>query len=256
MSRKYWVPAIERADKILNLVARQPGENRLIDISKKLDINKSSLFSLLNTLETLEWIKKEEGSTYSIGRRLGILSILYFSHFDLINTFSTLALETVDKLGESIQLSVLEGIDILYLAKKEGPSPVRLATDPGMKLPAHTTAMGKVHLSKYSYEQLQELYSDKTLKPSTEQTVTTLEELWKQILLIREQGFIWENQEAVENFTCIAAPIRNYNNEIIAALSATMLSSNYKNKQNNAEKLVVDLAKRISLKAGFDPINN
>lgn len=251
MEKKYWVPALERADKVLNIVASNPGEYRLIDLSNELNINKSSLFSLLNTLETLGWINKEKDDTYSLGMKLGILSASYFKQFDLISTFSLEALSTLKALDETLQLSMLDGKDILYLAKKEGSSPVRVATDPGMKFPAHATAMGKVHLSKYSYDEFRKLYPEDDLEPKTQYTVRTTEELWEQIVTVKENGFMKEYQEAVENFYCIAAPIMDHENKIIAAVSVTMLTTNWEKKQAQAQLEIVDLAKRISLKAGF-----
>ncbi|KAB7707238.1 helix-turn-helix domain-containing protein [Bacillus aerolatus] len=251
MEKKYWVPAIERADKILSIIAYHPSEYRLIDFSNELGINKSSLFSLLNTLESLGWVKKEKDDTYSLGMRLGVLSASYFKQFDLINTFSLEALSTVDEVDETVQLSMLDETNIVYLAKKEGSSPVRVATDPGMKFPAHATAMGKVQLSKYTYEELKALYPEEDLEPKTQYTVKTVEDLWKQIISIQEHGFIKEYQEAVENFYCIAAPIINHENKIIAAISVTILATNWEKKQAQAQAEIVDLAKRISLKAGF-----
>lgn len=252
MKKKYWVPAIERADKIINIIAQKPNEYRLIDLSNELDINKSSLFSSLNTLETLGWVKKGNDDTYTLGMRMGILSALYFSQFDLISTFSIKSVDTVNKLGETVQLSIIEGTDIIYLSKKEGSSPVRLATDPGMRLSAHSTAMGKVHLSKYDFKQLEDLYSGVILEPRTSKTVTTLEELGKQIEEVNESGFIWEHEEAVEGFVCVAAPIKNHEDEIIAAVSVTMLASRYEEKREQAELEIIDLAKQVSLKAGYN----
>ncbi len=253
MEKKYWVPSIEKVDKIINIIANNPHQYRLIDLSKDLEINKSSLYSLLNTLETLEWVKKEADDTYTLGLRMGILGALYFSRFDLISTFSTEAVSTVKKLDETVQFSILDGTDILYVAKKEGSSPVRLATDPGMKLPAHSTAMGKVHLSKYPFEQLQQLYAGVPLLSRTSKTVNSLERLWQQIETIHDNGFIWEFEEAVDGFTCLAAPIKNQANDIIAAVSVTLLINRYDEKREIAEQEIVDLAQRISLKAGFIP---
>ncbi len=251
MEKKYWVPAIGRADNILNLIAYRPNQYRLIDLSNELKINKSSLYSLLNTLETLGWVKKGKDDTYSLGMRFGVFSALYSSQFDLIGTFSEEAATTVNNLDETVQLSILDGVDILYLAKKEGSSPVRVATDPGMKFPAHATAMGKVLLSKYTFNQMKDLYEGRRLEAKTPYTIKTLEELWAQIALLDEQGYIKEYQEAVENFFCIAAPVKNQEDEVIAAVSVTMLTTSWEKKQKEAEQEIVDLAKRISLHAGF-----
>lgn len=248
---KYWVPAIERADKIINIIANHPGEYRLIDLSNELNINKSSLFSLLNTLEVLNWVEKKMDGTYSLGMKLGLLSPFYFKQFDLISSFNSAVLSTVEKVDETIQLSIIDGTDIVYLAKKEGSSPVRVATEPGMKFPAHATAMGKVQLSQYTYQELKDLYPSEKLIQRTEHTVKTVNELWEQILSIQEYGFINEYQEAVISFNCIAAPIINHENKIIGGVSVTILSTNWDEKHKIAQAAIVDLAHRISLKAGY-----
>lgn len=251
MDKKYWAPAIERADKIIDIIAHHPAEYRLIDFSHELSINKSSLFSLLNTLEVLNWVKKEKDGTYSLGIKLGTLTPYYFKQFDIINTFNLAALSTVEKLNETIQLSILDGSEIVYLSKKESSSPIRVSTDPGMRFPAHATAMGKVQLSQYTYDELKALYPEYSLKPKTKYTVSNIENLWEQILSIRENGFVAECQEAVEDFNCIAAPVTNHENRIIAAVSVTMLTSKWEDKRNMAQAEILDLAKRISLMAGF-----
>jgi IclR family KDG regulon transcriptional repressor len=70
MDNKYWVPALEKANVILHAIAEQPYHLRLIDLSKQLNINKSSMFSLLNTLEQLQWIRRDKADTFSLGPSL------------------------------------------------------------------------------------------------------------------------------------------------------------------------------------------
>ena len=256
LEKKYWVPALERADKVLDLIAYRPNKYRLIDLSKELDMNKSSLFSMLNTLESLGWVKKDRDDTYSLGMRFGLFSTLYVSQFDFVDTFLIESEITVSNLGETVQLSVLDGTDILYVAKKEGSSPIRVVSGPGMRYPAHATAMGKVLLSKYNYHELEELYAGKKMEAKTPYTVQTLDELWQQIESLKENGYIREYQEAVEGFTCISVPIRNNKGDIIAAVSVTMLPVNWERKQKQVEKEILDLAHRISLKAGYSTTQN
>ncbi|MGG1397421.1 IclR family transcriptional regulator [Bacillus salipaludis] len=251
MEKKYWVPAIERVDKIIDIIAHHPETYRLIDFTNELNISKSSMFSLLNTLEALNWVKKEKDGTYSLGIKLGILTPYYFKQFDLITTFNLEAPSTMKKLDETLQLSILDGTEIVYLAKKEGSSAVRVSTDPGMKLPAYATAMGKVQLSQYTYEELIVLYPEYSLEARTKFTITNVDELWEQLLDIKEKGVITEYQEAVDDFYCVAAPIMNHEDRIIASVSATILISKWEEKKEIAQAEVVDLARRISLKAGF-----
>lgn len=247
MGRKYWVPAIERVNNVLILIAKEPNKLKLMEISKRSNINKSSLFSILNTLEELGWIYKEADQTYTLGPQLGFLGAKYNQQFDLTKTFEQEAAKTVKVIEEAIQLSVLEGNEIIYRGKQEGSSVVRIATEPGMRLPAHATAMGKVLLSTYSKDQLSEMYGDKSLKKLTDQTVDNLTDLQSQIDYFNQNGYIVESEETVKGFTCIAAPVRNERNEIVAAISITMSLDNWIEKSQIAKKEIQSLAKRLSI---------
>lgn len=247
MKEKYWVPAIERTDAVLSIISNEPRKLKLMEISEKSKINKSSLFSILNTLEKLGWIYKEIDHTYSLGAKLGLLSSKYIQQFDLSKIFDREAEKTMRKIEETIQLSILEGDEIIYLAKKEGFARVRVATEPGMRFPAHATAMGKVMLSKYTKEELETRYYKKDFERFTNYTVENVNDLIAQIDLMSESGYIIENQEAVKGFTCIAAPILNERNEIIAAVSITMQKDVWAKKSSVCKEEILMLAKSLSM---------
>ncbi|HLR52765.1 MAG TPA: IclR family transcriptional regulator [Candidatus Avamphibacillus sp.] len=247
MDKKYWVPAIERADKVITIIANESGKLKLMEIAKKSDMNKSSLFSLLNTLEELRWVYKEVDQSYSLGSKLGFLSAQFIQQYDLTTYFDREAAKSVEKVQEAIQLSILEGSDIIYIAKKEGHQRVRINTSPGMRAPAHATAMGKVMLSSLTGDDLIEGYKDKEFEKVTDMTVDNLDHLLEQINSLKENGYIIESQEAVKGFTCIAAPILNERQEIIAAVSYTMTIDNWRRKSEVCKEEIISLAKRISI---------
>lgn len=248
--KRYWVPALERADLILSLIAYEPARYRLIDISKQLGINKSSMFTLLHTMESLGWLVREKDDTYSLGSTFGALGAAYFRQFNLLKFFYVEAPVSAQRVGETIQLAILEGRDIIYLAKEEIPAPIRVATDPGMRFPAHATSLGKTLLTQYSYEQLKELYPEPQLEAKTPYTITQLDQLWSQIQQVYEQGFAIDEQEAVSGFFCLAAPILNQRNQIIAAVSFTMMEAGWHDKFEIAQEEIVSLARRLSQRAG------
>ncbi|GGB53143.1 IclR family transcriptional regulator [Lentibacillus populi] len=247
MEVKYWVPAIERANTVMTVIAKESRKLKLMEIAKKSNINKSSLFSILNTLEELGWVYKETDQTYSLGPKLGFLSAQYIQQFDLTRFFDREAEKTVRIIEETIQLSILEGNEIIYIAKKQGPQRVRIVSEPGMRLPAHATAMGKVMLSTFSIDKLSEMYKASGFEKLTDRTVDNLDELLDQINEMEEKGYIVENQEAVKGFTCIAAPVWNERNEIIAAVSFTMTLDNWEMKSEICKEEIISLAKRISI---------
>ncbi|HWL12697.1 MAG TPA: IclR family transcriptional regulator [Ureibacillus sp.] len=249
--KKYWVPAIERANNILNLIASRPAHYRLIEISHETGINKSSLYSLLQTLEQLEWVVKEEDDTYSIGHTLGILASPYYSNLSVIKVFHKEAKASVERTGETFQLGNLEGIYNVYLAREMNSSLVQMLTAPGSRLPAYATALGKAQLMDYSYEELAFLFRDIEFQKISNKTLDNVDDLWRDIQSGKSRGFMLDKGEVAEDINCIAAPIYDFNQRIIAAVSITMLTSKWEEKREAAEKEVLDLANRISSQFGY-----
>ncbi|MFC4768047.1 IclR family transcriptional regulator [Effusibacillus consociatus] len=248
--QKYWVPALERANAILALLAAEPSDLRLIDLSNRLGINKSSMYSLLNTMETLGWVVKGKGDTYSLGPALGSLSAAFFRQFHLLQSFHEEAASSAKRVGETIQLAVLNGRHVLYLAKEETAAPVRVVSDPGMRFPAHATSLGKALLTQFDYDSLRELYHDQEFEAMTPYTVTDLEQLWEQVKQSKINGYACDLQEAVAGFYCIAAPVYNHSDRILAAVSFTMMETAWQEKFDLARDEIVDLARRLSQRAG------
>ena len=253
--KKYWVPAIERANTILNLIASRPSHYRLIDISQETGLNKSSLYSLLQTLELLDWVVKEEDDTYSIGHTLGILASPYHSNLSVIKVFHKEAKVSVERTGETFQLGKLEGIHNVYLAREMNSSLVQMLTAPGSRLPAYATGLGKAQLLNYTYEELTLLFKDIQFQKVSQNTLDNVDDLWRNIQSGKSRGFMFDKGEVAEDINCIAAPIYDFNQQIIAAVSITILTSKWEEKKVTAEKEVLDLARRISHHFGYKKEN-
>ncbi|TBL75115.1 IclR family transcriptional regulator [Paenibacillus thalictri] len=247
MEKKYWVPALEKANDILQEISGQPAALKLIDLSKRLDIHKSSMFSLLATMESLEWVQREEDGTYSLGARLGLIGNAFFKQYSLIDLFRKEAAVSKTKLGETIQLAKLEQREVLYLAKEEVPSPVRLASEPGKKFPAHATALGKALLSALPESEFHALFSEEALEPQmTPYTIRTRSELHSQLAEIRSVRYAFDLQEAVVGFCCVAAPVFDSRGIAIAAISCSMFQHVWEEKKELAIREIGSLARRLS----------
>lgn len=251
IKKKYWVPAIERTNNILKEISKHPNQLRLIDLSKKLEINKSSLFSLLNTMETLGWLIKIDNDTYDLGPTLGSFNSMYLSQFNLIQSFYQEAEKSVLKINEPIQLGVLDSKDVVYLGKVNAKSNVRLVTDPGMRFPAYASAIGKSQLIHYSKDELAERFSGQEWTKKTEHTTSNLNELYDKITLAKSNGYFIENEESALGFHCVAAPIYNFEDQIIASVSFSMPTDSWEEKFEQAKDEILLLASRLSHLAGY-----
>ncbi|WP_040713224.1 IclR family transcriptional regulator [Paenibacillus curdlanolyticus] len=246
MERKYWVPAIERANDVLEQIASQPSKLKLMDLSAATGINKSTMFSLLQTMETLNWVIKEPGDTYALGAVFGVLGNAYFAGMNLVKLFEEKAEQTMRKLGETIQLARLEKGELVYLAKKEAATHVRLISEPGMRLPAYATAMGKALLASLENEQIDALYADEDYQAFTPNTVKSTLELQQHINEARALGYALDREEVALGFCCVAAPVLDRGGKAIGAVSCSMSVHHWPAKQALAVEEIQQLARSLS----------
>lgn len=247
MDSKYSVPALDRAHAVLSVLMNEPYQWTLSDLSKKLGISKSTLYSLLVTLERLQWVNRDRNDTYAIGSALGRFGGAFFRQFDLTEDFRRLAEPVMKKLRESFQLAVLEGSDVLYLAKVAAPSPVQMVSGPGVRFPAHATGLGKALLSGLSEEQLVTLFPQETLAKITVHTIGSRDALFQEIDQGRQAGYTTDIQEGIMGFCCVAAPIRNASGAIVAAVSCSMPIHQWEGKKEAARSEIIELAQRLSI---------
>lgn len=250
MDRKYWVPALERADLILTAISRKQGEYKLTDLCEATAINKSSMFSLLRTMEALNWVKRDEQEVYSLGAGMAYLNAVfnesYKQNYNLVEQFLQESQESVKAVGETFQLSVLDRSEIIYLAKQEGPSLVKLESSPGMRFPAHATAMGKMMLALLPLDELTRRYPDSLLSPVTSHTVTDWGQFTERLAEIRSSGYAVDQEEIIEGIYCVAAPVMDAFGKAVAAVSTSMLRHAYLDKQEAAIREVIRLGKKLS----------
>lgn len=246
MDQKYWVPALERADLILKAISRQTGALKMTDLCEETGINKSSMFSLLRTMETLGWVVKDAGERYVLGAGISYYNTVYNDslkqNMNLVERFLAESAQSVGAVGETFQLSVLDRDEIIYLAKQEGQSLVRLESSPGMRFPAHATAMGKMMLALLPEGELQRRYSGKSLSAVTSHTLTDWAEFTAALADIRRTGYAVDREEIIQGISCVAAPVLDAAGKAVAAVSTSMLQHAFTAKQEAAIREVTLLA--------------
>ncbi len=247
MDQKYQVPALQKADQILRAVSAEPYRLRLIDLSKNLGIHKSSMFSLLHAMERLGWLVKDKADTYAIGAFFGALGSSFLKRFSLIDFFHGEAAVSKERIGETLQLALLEKTEVLYLAKEEAGGRVRVVSEPGMRFPAHATALGKVQLAFLPQAEWKELYPTPDLERLTPYTITTAQRLFGELEQIGKDGFALDRQESNVGCCCAAAPVMDAEGKVVAGVSCSMTTHQWETKRQEVVAEVIRLGKRLSL---------
>ena len=161
--------------------------------------------------------------------------------------------ELVRKCNETVHLGVLEGGEVLYLAKEESSQTIRMISYVGKRAPLHCTALGKVLLAFLPEEERKKILKQEELPRLTDNTITDRNKLEKELSKIQIQGFALDREENEKDVRCIAAPIRNYRGEVIAAISiSSPVFRIDKNAQNNLKVALIETSRKISKRLGYD----
>ncbi|MDQ8033244.1 MAG: IclR family transcriptional regulator [Bordetella sp.] len=199
----YEVPALARAHALLSRLAERGAPMRAAELARDSGMPRSSLYLLLETLEARRWIERA-GDGYVIGLTLLSLGSAYLRHDNLEPAFRDAAADFVARHNEVMQLAMLDGADVAYLAREDARRPVRLVTDPGSRLPAHACALGKALLASLSdAEVLARLPSP--LPAITDRTITDPARLLAELATARRTGFALDLEEVSAGLTCYAA---------------------------------------------------
>jgi IclR family transcriptional regulator, KDG regulon repressor len=247
-------------EKAISLLGRFDGnrpEWGVTELSKELRINKSTVSKIISTLENHGFLgKNTETRKYRLGLRLFELGSLVAAQLDLQKEALACMEELNKKVEETIHLVVMNDFDIVYINKVEGPGGLRISTRVGGRLPAHCTGVGKILLAALSPEELRLFLKKRPLKKFTSSTITDPEILKQSLDAVREQGYALDNEEFSGGLTCVAAPIKNYSDKIIGAISIS--GSTHRLREKNLESLISQLkktAQKVSQRLGSNEGN-
>lgn len=202
------VPALTRAVAILDLLANTQSTLGISAIARQLKLPKSSVANLCSTLVDTELLRTQDGGV-RLGPRLAQLGAAYLGGVDQVRLFQEACLRLDVGRNETVQLALLsEGMDVIYLAKRDGRFPVRLASTPGRALPASCTATGKAMLATLPPEDITaRLAVADALPQLTAHSVSTDAELLRELEVIRRRGYSIDQEEVIEGVVCVAVAI-------------------------------------------------
>jgi DNA-binding IclR family transcriptional regulator len=189
-------PAVLKAVRILDLLAQSPGRAKaLSEIARDLGIAKSSTSNLCASLEEGGLIRRTDGG-YLLGRRTVELGSAYLAGFDQIREFYRLCDESDVLSHHLVQIAMLDGARVLYLAVHEGRERFPLSASVGDRYPASATAVGTALLAELSPADIEALYRDPSqLVTLTNRSTADLASLTHKLELTRQRGYAIDEGE-------------------------------------------------------------
>ncbi|MCT4566604.1 MAG: IclR family transcriptional regulator [Maledivibacter sp.] len=215
--------SINKAIKLLTYISEKGNSCSLADISKDLDMPKSTLFGILASLEENDMIKKRDmDNKYSLGLKTYKLGKIYERDFDMKN-FVRPYLEGISKkYNESGHLAVLLNNQALYIDLVESSHSIRNAAIPGQTDELYCTSVGRIILAAMENKDIEEYLENIELKPRTTNTIVDKESLLQEIDNIRKTNLSYEFQEYEIGLICISTSIMNSNDEFLATIGLSL----------------------------------
>jgi DNA-binding IclR family transcriptional regulator len=212
---------------------------------------------LLGTLADRSYLVMVPGQPlrYRLGVRLFQLGSVFAQQLDLTREAQGVAAEVAAECDETVHVAILEGTDVIYIARVESTHPVRMVSAVGRRLPAHCTGVGKMLLSGLSPAAVEALYpKQKSLPTMTPNSISSLVRLKAELADIDERGLAYDEAESSEDVHCVAAGVRDHTGEMVAAMSISVPTTRWDDARREAlTELVESGAARLSAHLGYRP---
>lgn len=220
------VPAVARAAAIMDVLAERDGVPVSVsDLARALRLPKSSTANLCATLVDTGLVARRD-SGFVLGRKLAELGGRYLSGVDEIKEFYHLCRGSTLLCRETVRASILDGLDVLYLARYDGNRPLRLTANIGDRFPATCTATGKAMLATLDPAVLRDRLSRSTTLPTlTDRSLSSVPELLAELDQVRERGWAVDDEETTTGVTCFAVAVGQEGVPARFGVSVTVLTS-------------------------------
>jgi len=201
-------PAVTRAGAILDVLAESAGEAAgPSELARRLGLPKSSIANICNALAEIGLVRRI-GTGFALGRKLAELGGAYLASVDQVQEFYDVCRLLTTGSEETIQLAILDGLEMTYLARHDGRQRVRLTSQIGRRLPATVTATGKAALASLDEADLTRRLDGITELPTlTVNSLATVDALLADLAIVRARGYAMDDEETVEGVVCYGVMI-------------------------------------------------
>ena len=223
---RYTVPALAQGLAILALFTRERPVWAPPDIARELSLARATVFRLLQTLESAGYVSRDDGErSFRLGAAVLSRGFAYLSSLDLVEVSQPILRRLRDATGLSSHLAILDGREIVYVARFAGHSTLTSNVTVGTRFPAHATVLGRMLICEFSGAQLAGLFPGRELAKYSEHTPATREELSELLALDRARGYATSQSFFERGVSSIAAPVRDRSGNIVASINVTAVDT-------------------------------
>lgn len=212
---------VERAFTIIELLGNSDIHLGISEISQRSQLPLATTHRLLASLLKLGYVEQSsETNKYTLGVRILQLRGAVIEQLNLGVQAMPIMKALMNRVEETVHLAVLNEGEVVYIERVEGLRTQGMYTRIGKRAYAHCTALGKAMLAHIPehlwYEDVVERRGLKVMGPTT---ISTIEALRENLEEVRKRGYAIDNGETGEIVRCVSAPIRDYTDQVVAAVS-------------------------------------
>jgi IclR family KDG regulon transcriptional repressor len=222
------------------------------DLAKHLTLSTSTVHRLLSTLADEGVLDQDpETNRYRLGLSVFDMAAAMPKQRSLHEAVLVSMTELRSRTGETVQVGVLDGREVVYVERLDSPNTLSVFTELGRRASAHRTSSGKAIMAFMPRAQRDQLLKGWVLVPRTKYTITDVDELREELLVARRRGYAENRQEAELGVVSVAAPIRDATGNAVASLSLAGPSERMDPNRSAYVEAVMVLARTVSLQMGW-----
>ena len=247
------IQSVDRAMRILDLFDEQVTELKITDISERMALHKSTVHSLLKTLQSHGYIDQNpENGQYRLGMKLFERGNYVIHGLDIRGIAKKYLMALSMETGQTTHLVILDGKEGVYIEKVEGPLAVVLYSRIGRRIPLHCSAVGKALVAFSREDEKKNILKDYHYQKQTELTLSNEESFLSELAKVRQEGYAIDNEENEPGVRCIAVPILDHMGCAIAAISMSTLVNRVDDEElKEFVKMLKRSGKDISVQMGY-----
>ncbi len=222
------------------------------ELAKHLDISTSTVHRLLSTLRDEGLLDQDaETGRYRLGLTVFDMAAAMPTQRSLHEAVLVSMTELRSRTGETVQVGVLDGREVVYVERLDSPNTLRVFTELGRRASAHRTSSGKAILAFLPRSQRDRILKGWVLEPLTPHTITDLTALREELLVTRRRGYAENRQESELGVVSVAAPIMGAGGHAVASLSLAGPSERMDAQRTPYAEAVMALARTVSKQMGW-----
>jgi len=246
-----FIQSLERGLSVINSFSREHTAQTLSEVAGRTGLTRATARRVLLTLSELGYVQ-QAGRAFSLTPRVLDLGYSFLSSFRVVELAEAPMERLVAEVKESSSMSVLDGSEIVYVARVPTSRIMTIALALGSRLPAYPTSMGRVLLAGVSDPDLDAYIAGTEFEKLTPYTIIDRVQFREVIEQARVDGYALVDQELEEGVRSIAAPIRNGRGEVIASMNISCHASrvDVARMRDEFRPQLVDTASEISDRVG------